>query len=240
MTGLRFDHYDWTNGDGAGGRETMLRFGPDRGPVVIAALPMFEEANRTRQFVVTILRSLADRGIAGLLPDLPGAGESIVATCDARLSHQRRAYAALAGHLGPAVYALSVRSGALHDTAAALRGRWHLAPQTGADVVRDLDRIRHAAAEFDRRDGRQATVDEPHDYAGNALSGEMLCEVGDAVPVNAEHRPLRVVRLEADPRVADIRYPGTPLWRRSEPDNDVPLAHALAEDIFAWIATCEG
>ncbi|RYD50253.1 MAG: hypothetical protein EOP60_12200, partial [Sphingomonadales bacterium] len=58
------DHYDW-----AGGREAMLRFGPATGPVVIAALPLFEEANRTRTFVVTLLRALAERGIAGALPD---------------------------------------------------------------------------------------------------------------------------------------------------------------------------
>jgi hypothetical protein len=48
MTGLRFDTYDWT-----GGREAMLRFGPDTGPIVIAALPLFEEVNRTRQFTCT-------------------------------------------------------------------------------------------------------------------------------------------------------------------------------------------
>ncbi len=43
----RIDHYDWS-----GGREALLRFGPDTGPVVILALPLFEEANRTRTFAV--------------------------------------------------------------------------------------------------------------------------------------------------------------------------------------------
>ena len=42
----------------------MLRFGPDTGPVVVVALPLFEEANRTRAFAVSILRALAARGIA--------------------------------------------------------------------------------------------------------------------------------------------------------------------------------
>ena len=59
-------HYDW-----AGGREALWRFGPDTGLVVVAALPLFEEANRTRTFVVTVMRMLAKRGIAGVLPDLP-------------------------------------------------------------------------------------------------------------------------------------------------------------------------
>jgi alpha-beta hydrolase superfamily lysophospholipase len=54
----------------------MLRFGPATGPVVVVALPLFEEANRTRAFAVTICRALAKRGVASVLPDLPGQGES--------------------------------------------------------------------------------------------------------------------------------------------------------------------
>ncbi|HWU71836.1 MAG TPA: hypothetical protein VN137_00025, partial [Sphingomonas sp.] len=69
------DHYDW-----AGGREAMMRFGPATGPVVVAVLPLFEEANRTRTFVSGVLRRLAARDIAGALPDLPGQGESLVPT----------------------------------------------------------------------------------------------------------------------------------------------------------------
>ena len=42
----------------------MLRFGPRDGPVVIAAPALFEEANRTRAFLVRILRLLGDCGIA--------------------------------------------------------------------------------------------------------------------------------------------------------------------------------
>ena len=66
--GLRIEHYDW-----AGGREAMLRFGPDE-PRVIVSLPLFEEANRTRAFAVTLLHALAARDIGGLLPDWPGHG----------------------------------------------------------------------------------------------------------------------------------------------------------------------
>src|SRR3546814_21095544 len=63
--------YDW-----AGGTEAMLRFGPDTGPVVVLALTLFEEANRTRAFAVPMLRALAERGVASVLPALPGQGES--------------------------------------------------------------------------------------------------------------------------------------------------------------------
>ena len=152
MTGLRFDTYDWN-----GGREAMLRFGPDSGPIVIAALPLFEEANRTRQFTCTILRALADHGIGSILPDFPGSGESIVATIDARLSNQRQAYRALTQQLVIHSYALSVRSGALIDTDTDLAGRWHLAPHTGAELVRDLQRTCVAAGKSDQGD----------EYAGN-------------------------------------------------------------------------
>ncbi len=224
MTALRFDTYDWS-----GGREAMLRFGPDAGPIVIAALPLFEEANRTRQFLVTILRALAVLGIGSVLPDLPGTGESIVVTGEARLRDQRTAYTELAQQLGRSIYGLSIRSGALFDTDAALAGRWQLSPQSGEDLLRELDRSRATS--------RSAPASET-EYAGNTLSREMLADLHNA-KTYAGAAPLRVVRLESDPREADVKYPASPLWRRSEPDNDIALAQTLANDISQWIASCE-
>ncbi len=224
MTGIRFDTYDWS-----GGREAMLRFGPDTGPFVIAALPLFEEANRTRQFLVTILRELADHGIGSVLPDLPGTGESIVVTGEARLRDQRTAYTELAQQLGRNTYGISIRSGAIFDINAALAGRWQLSPQTGEDLLRELDRVRVAS--------RSARANET-DYAGNTLSREMLADLRHAPPY-AGTGPLRGARLESDPRDADVKYAASPLWRRSEPDNDIGLAQILAGDISNWIASCE-
>ena len=77
--------------------------GPDTGPVAVVALPLFEEANRTRAFAVTICRALAKRGVASVLPDLPGQGESLVPTEAARLPDWRSAFAAAAAHAGPRV-----------------------------------------------------------------------------------------------------------------------------------------
>ena len=225
MTGLHFDTYGWS-----GGREAMLRFGPDASPIVIAALPLFEEANRTRQFLVTILRALAARGIGSVLPDLPGTGESIVVTSDTRLRDQRKAYNALAQQLGRDTYGISIRSGALFDTDAALAGRWQLSPQTGEDLLRELDRMQATS---------RSTPDNDTQYAGNTLSREMLADLRDTARY-AEERPLRVVRLDPDPRAADVKYPAPPLWRRSEPDNDIALAQTLADDISQWIVSCEG
>lgn len=224
MAGLRFHTYDWS-----GGREAMLRFGPDTGPIVIAALPLFEEANRTRQFACTILRALAERGIGSVLPDFPGTGESLVATVDAKLTDQRQAYLDLSQQLGAHSYAVSIRSGALLDIDAELAGRWHLTPQTGEDLVRDLERTRAAA-------GNSQHMAES-EYAGNLLSPTMLAQLREAVPhAGGRHR---IVRLATDPRPADTTYAGAPLWRRSEPGNDIVLAQQLATDISHWIASCE-
>ncbi len=228
MTGLRFDTYDWS-----GGREAMLRFGPDTGPIdtgplVIATLPLFEEANRTRQFLVTILRALAVHGIGSVLPDLPGTGESIVVTSAARLRDQRAAYTGLAQCLGRDTYGISIRSGALFDIDATLAGRWQLAPQTGEDLLRELERTRAIT--------RSTPVDET-EYAGNTLCSEMLTDLRDGTPYRGAG-PLRVVRLETDPREADAKYSASSLWRRSEPDNDIVLAQTLATDISQWITSC--
>ena len=209
------DHYDW-----AGGREAMLRFGSDTGPVVVAALPLFEEANRTRAFVVTILRGLAERGIAGALPDLPGQGESLLPTELATLAGLREGFAAACRGFDTA-YAFAVRSGALLDTQAQLAGRCHLVPTTGVELARELGRIR---APHDR-----------NDYAGNLLSRELLAEIEEAMPAAA-----RTLRFEGDARAADVKLRGAPLWRRAEPDNDPALATLLADDIAAWVRACEG
>ena len=204
------DHYDWP-----GGREAMLRFGPADGPVVVAALPLFEEANRTRAFMVTILRALAARGIASALPDLPGQGESLLPTAEATLGAMRTAFAAV-----PGGYTLAIRSGALLD-AGERKGRWHLSPQPGVDLVRELGKLRQAG--------------ESVDYGGNILSGALLTELEAAEPA-----PARIVRLESDTKPADAKIPGAPQWRRAEPDNDPALAALLADDIAVWVRQCEG
>jgi hypothetical protein len=207
--------YDW-----AGGREAMLRFGPASGPVVIAALPLFEEANRTRAFMVTILRALAERGIAGVLPDLPGTGESMIPTEKLRIANLRSAFAAAARTAGNRTYAVAIRSGAMLDGTIAVSGRWHFAPQTGPELYRELKRIRQAGG--------------GNDFAGNILPPEFLADLDDS-----DLEPARTIRLDSDPKDADARVPGAPLWRRAEPDNDPLLAALLAEDIAKWVRACE-
>lgn len=221
-----------------------MRFGPASGPVVIAALPLFEEANRTRAFVVTILRQLATRGFAGALPDLPGAGESLIETEQATLSHWIEAFSSAAEALRPTyetVHVISFRGGTLVDRDAVAETRWHLSPLDGAAVTRELGRVALAAAKEAGLPFDPATLTSPGatiEIAGNRLTRKLLAEIEHAEPVAVP--PVRTVRLQTDPLTADRHVPGAPLWRRSDPDNDAALAALLADDIAGWIASCGG
>ncbi|WP_066794032.1 hypothetical protein [Sphingomonas soli] len=238
------DHYDWE-----GGREAMLRFGPSTGPVIVAALPLFEEANRTRTFAVTILRALAERGIASALPDLPGQGESLMPTSPSILTLQDAFQAACAtfDRAGRNCYAMGIRSGALLDTYAIAYGRWHFAPVDGAQVLRELTRVKQVEVGSSRKLGELWYFDGEEDalveIAGNLISPDLLTDlkVKSAFSIeDAPDIPLRTVRHETDAKAADLKVPGAPLWRRAEPDNDPALAARLADDIADWIRACEG
>jgi hypothetical protein len=222
---LRIDHYDLPGG----GREAMLRFGPDIGPVVVVAMPLFEEANRVRAFAVTICRALAARGVASALPDLPGQGESLAPLADCGLERICEGIEFAARALADrTIYAVGIRSGVLLDRLPILNGRWHFAPQDGADLVHELMRMKQLA---------KAASDT---IAGNAISPGLIGDLGSAVPwTEADGGHVRTVRLDTDAKPADCRVPGMPLWRRAEPGNDPALAETLADDIADWIVACE-
>jgi hypothetical protein len=233
------DHYDWR-----GGREAMLRFGPDAGPLAIIAMPLFDDANRLRAFAVTLCRALAARGVASALPDLPGQGESLLPTEDARLDDWRAAFAAAAARLGRNVHGVALRSGAVVDVDAVLVSRWRLAPIAGAAVLAELRRATTTGA---RARGETVPVkigaadDAPMLLAGNRISLPLFGALADDDAVAATVGvPLRTLRLASDPQPADRKVAGAPLWRRAEPGNDPALAALLAEDIAKWIARCDG
>lgn len=202
----------------------MLRFGPADAATVLVAPPLLEEANRTRAAIVALLRRLADMGIAGALPDLPGTGESLTAIEEVTLSDWRAAFAAAAAGLAGPVHVMAWRGGALVDTAATAASRWHLSPLSAPDMMRELRRLRAASA-----DGL---------YAGHRLSEAMIASLDGAEP--AVDAPLRVARLDSDPRAADVRLPGRPLWRAAEPGTDALLEAAVAAEVAAWIVRCAG
>lgn len=230
----------------------MLRFGPEGGPVVVAALPLLEEANRTRAFAVAILRALAERGIAGALPELPGTGESLVPLGTLSLLRISEGYEGAVDHLlylGHRPYGFAIRSGALVDHCGLLSGRYHFAPQPGPDLLREWKRVRQASEPakplsdlwyFDP-DLPPEAPDPPVEIAGNMVSTDLLTGLSVYEPwTAADGGPVRTVRLYSDPRPADRHVPGDPLWRSVEPGSDPALAALLADDIAAWVRACEG
>jgi len=226
------DHYDW-----AGGREAMLRFGPDTGPVVVMLPALFEEHNRTRSLAVTICRALAALGVASVLPDLPGQGESVVATQDATLDGWRDAVKSLVEAqraVRPVVLA-SIRGGAIVDSVPGLSGVWRLSPITGHMVLRDLMR-----AQAIHGDALPAASDQPIELAGNLIGRALINALERYHDLRAPEAPLRTIRLESDPAPADLKLAGSPLWRRTEPGNDAQLAALLAADLAPWSRQCAG
>lgn len=238
----RVDAYDWR-----GGREAMLRWGPEEGPRVVIALPLFEEANRCRAFAASICRALAGLGVGSILPDLPGQGESALSTATMRLAELRAAFAAASGDHG-----IAIRSGALVVDD---RPCWLLSPQTGAELLRELARIKG-----DQTEGELVTI------AGNQIGRDFLADLATAThpgagrglismseagqPFSTDTSQLgrglrrggseasRTVRLTSDARKADRHVDRPALWRRAEPDTDPVLAQTLATDIADWIARC--
>ncbi|RDE06585.1 hypothetical protein [Sphingomonas aracearum] len=239
---MRIEHYGWS-----GGRETVLRFGPAHGPLLVAVLPLFEEANRTRTFLVRTLRLLAERGVASALPDLPGTGESALPSAAFRPFAAREALEALAGGTGERCYMLGVRSGCLLDGFVLAHGRYHLAPVAGERLVRDLGRVRQAEAGGRERAGERWFMEDRWQEApghvrvgGMLLSAEALLDLSLLEPFQQADVPRRVARLATDAAPADVYLQGSPLWRTKEPQDDPVLAAALADDVAAWIAACEG
>jgi len=222
----------------------MLRFGPDDGPVAVVALPFWEEANLVRGLSAAMLRALAARGIGGVLADLPGTGDSLVPTVKMRLGTLRDAYAAAVDATGRRRrYALSIRTGALLDTAAGVAGRWHLSPVTGAEATRAAARL---AATSMRASGRvpAARAVAPTEgtmlIAGNLVSAAFLADLPDASPAADRSMPRRVVRLGEAAMPADRHVDAFAPWRRAEAGDDQVLAALLAADVADWIARCGG
>ena len=196
---------------------SWLRFGLNHDIQIIVIEPLFEEANRCRRLIAEVMRGLDTRGVGSSVADLPGTGESPVDIADVRLAD----WHAATKRLAPLMIA-SFRGGALIDDVGCL-GNWRFAPETGRRIVRDLKRT-------------TLTCENRTLYAGHALREQFLAELELATP--APRASLRTVRLETDADEADIKFPGSPLWRRAEPGEDPALAFALSTDLADWARRC--
>ncbi len=209
------DTYSWR-----GGNELWLRYGINYPLQIIIIEPLFEEKNRCRRLLSSVMRGLANNGIGSVLPDLPGTGESLLDISAVSFDDWQDALKAVVDAIKPEVVA-SLRGGALLDGAVAAKGCWRFAPETGARIARDLRRTRLSGSAL---------------YAGHAISDSFLNALESAIPCPLV--PLRTLRLESDAGDADTRVAGTPLWRRAEPGDDPELAAKLVADLTDWVKQC--
>lgn len=214
-----------------GSDEPLIARGPDRGRRVLIVPPLFEEANRCRALIAAMQRMLAADEIGSVLIDLPGTGDSERALDKIELQDWTTAVADAVRAIEPDVIIASVRGGALLDGEAQALARWRLSPVAGAALIRDLDRAQQVAA---KRDGAQANGTR----AGYPITAELAAALAAAKP--GDRTPLRTVRLESEAADADARVAGPPLWRRPEPEQDLALARALADDLASWVRACAG
>ncbi|MBY8821279.1 hypothetical protein [Sphingomonas colocasiae] len=229
----------WRSYEWRGGRERIAEIGAN-GPVILFLAPFFEEANRTRHLLIETMRALGRQGYRCVLPDMPGTLESLT-PLDSLDWHDWTGAAAAAAAVTGAAHAVSFRGGALLDGAVDVETRWRMAPAEGSALLRDLVRIRLAA---DREDGGAATAAEveaqalsaPFEVAGYRIAPGFIRALKAATTTDSA--PLRVARLSTDAQPADIKLPGQPLWRRSEPEHDPVLSESIAADIADWIKTC--
>lgn len=200
--------------------------------------PLFDEANRMRRTLVLTMRALAERGMASLLPDLPGQNDSPESTEAMTLAEWRTALAAAVSHENGPVLIASWRGGALIDDAASnATGWWRMAPLNGASIIKTMIRTRIAG---EKEAGRTVSADDirgmadhgPVELAGNLLNGAMIAQLESATPAGVQ--PLRTVTVGA----GEGKLPGSALWLRAEPGEDAAMAQAMAADIHSWAMTC--
>lgn len=206
--GLSYDRYRVNGFD-----EWLVRIGDAAAPAVLVLPPLFEEMNRTRAFLLALMRRLGQAGFSCVLPDLPGTGESPRRLEDCGWGDWQGAVDAVAGHCRP-VSAIALRAGSLFSVALDTATICRVAPVSGASILRDLERSNITGG----------------GSGGYAPSPALVEALGAAEPVPAG----RTLRLESDPAEAHRHLPGSPIWRRSEPETSSELAGLIALDFLEW------
>lgn len=198
-----------------GSEELAVRCGPDGGQCLLVLPAWFDEGNKTRHFTIETMRALERRGIASVLPDLPGCNESMAALEEQDFATWR-ATAAEAGRAFGCTHALAIRAAA--NIVPDLPG-FAYGPLAGKSALRALLRTRVISA---KEAGRTETTDG-------------LLEAGLAIGLELAGYRLGS-RMVADLAAADLPAPaltpvnpgGPGLWLRAEPEHDAAQAEALA------------
>ncbi len=223
----------------SGSQEYTIGFGPvDTARSLLIIPPLFDEMNRMRRVLVSAMRDLALRGVASVMPDLPGCNESLSPLVDQDLECWRGAIVAAAQAFG-ATHIVSVRGGSLIDDGPGTLPHWRLAPVNGGSLLKTMLRTRMAG---DKEAGIASSMDsllekgrrEPTELAGNIISPAMLASLEAGEP--AELNELTIATLGSDGDSIN----GSALWLRAEPQDDAAMAASLAEHLDRWSASCGG
>lgn len=213
----------WTapQADGATSREMALVIA-GKGPLRLLVLPpLFDEANKLRRQLHAVMRRLSTRGIASVLPDLPGCNESTASLAKQTLNSWRAASAAAATHFA-ASHVLAVRSAA-NLAPEGLPG-WLYAPHSASKLLRSLARAQSLAEGETGKERQPTRIIEAARAQGATIAGW---------PLGAE----MITQLESakEPAASDLlalvdhdAIGGPPLWLRAEASEDAAQAEALA------------
>ena len=200
--------------------------------------PLFDEMNRMRKMLLDVMRSLAALEVGSFLPDLPGTNESLIALERVALSDWQEAMSACARQ-HELSHVASFRGGALTVAAMDKASHWIFSPVKGATILRTMLRTRVAA---DREAGLNTGLADltaqaaagPIELAGNNIGSKLFAQLNAAEIPELENQ--RVVRLQSDTKPCDAQITGSALWLRAEPDDDLAMSSAIAQDIAMWIA----
>ena len=221
----------------AGRKELCLCSAAQSSRRVMLVPPLFDEMNRMRKLLVDVMRSLETMEIGSFLPDLPGTNESLIPLEQVTLSDWQEALQTCARQHDISHIA-SFRGGALTIAGMQDAGHWMFSPVKGATILRTMMRTKVAA---DRESGLSTSLadltaqagDGSLELAGNILGSALFAQLNAADIPEMEHQ--RIVRLESDGKPADSHIPGSALWLRAEPDDDLAMSSAIARDIAGWM-----
>ncbi len=210
-----------------GSEELAIGFGPGNAARLLVLPAWFDESNKLRHFTIQAMRALEKRGLASVMPDLPGCNESLASLEHQDLAGWRSCVADAATQLG-CTHVLAIRAGA--NIAPALPG-FAFAPLAGKSALRALLRARSISAKEAGREEKSADLlqlgkAEGLDLAGYRLGAYMIAQLADAeLPATAPLTEIKQAELG-----------GPALWLRMEPDHDQQQAETLAALIAADIA----
>jgi len=200
--------------------EYAFVFDHDRDRRVLIVPALFDEANRTRRFLIEAMRRLDALGIDSFLIDLPGCNESLQRFAAQSLGAWRDAVERAVRHFR-STHVLSVRGGALL-VPGDLPG-WRLEPVRGPALLRQLIRARVIAAREEGREERSEELLEAGRMNGIELAGYPCCA---GLVAGLESAELPQTEIQVDIRQGQLG--GSALWLRSEPSEDPAQSAALA------------